>query len=64
MTRAYDAPTGGGAVIARNIYGGDCNPEQWPPGRDLLTGAEHDATLTLGPLEVAVLREAGKESEA
>ncbi len=26
-------------------------------GRDLLTGEEHDSTLTLGPLEVAILQE-------
>jgi beta-galactosidase len=29
------------------------------PGRDLLTGTEHDAKLTLDPLEVAVLKERG-----
>ncbi len=30
------------------------------PGRDLLTGEEHDSTLVLGPLEVAILRESPK----
>ena len=27
------------------------------PGRDLLTGTEHDSNLVLDPLEVAVLKE-------
>jgi beta-galactosidase len=29
------------------------------PGRDLLTGTEHDSNLALDPLEVAVLKERG-----
>ena len=29
------------------------------PGRDLLTGKEHDSNLVLDPLEVAILKEGG-----
>jgi beta-galactosidase len=29
------------------------------PGRDLITGTEHDSNLVLDPLEVAVLKESG-----